>query len=179
LRTKLRGVPSRVNFKEKFCCRFAADAATRNKGLNFELQFATTGDTGSVAITANDRSRAEIRRAGSMSEQRKIVLIDEAEEKTKTFLQKLLDRVETVGNKVPHPAVIFFILSGLVIVLSHLLSARDIRRLRGRQSADAPGGACDRRRQQPAERRRHPIHADLDGTELHQFRPGRHQSSWS
>jgi hypothetical protein len=119
-RTKLRDVPSRINFKEKFCCRFAADAATRNKRLNFELQFVTTGDTGSVAITANDRSRAEIRRAGSMIEQRKIVLIDEAEEKTKTFLQKLLDRVETVGNKVPHPAVIFFILSGLVIVLSHL-----------------------------------------------------------
>jgi aminobenzoyl-glutamate transport protein len=39
---------------------------------------------------------------------------------SKTFLQKLLDGVETVGNKVPHPAVIFFILSGLVIVLSHL-----------------------------------------------------------
>ena len=56
-----------------------------------------------------------------MSGQRKIVSIDEAEEKTKTFLQKLLDGVETVGNKVPHPAVIFFILSGLVIVLSHLL----------------------------------------------------------
>ena len=55
-----------------------------------------------------------------MSEQRKIVSVDEAEEKTKTFLQKLLDGVETVGNKVPHPAVIFFILSGLVIVLSHL-----------------------------------------------------------
>jgi len=35
-------------------------------------------------------------------------------------LQKLLDGVEVVGNKVPHPAVIFFILAGLVIVLSHL-----------------------------------------------------------
>ena len=55
-----------------------------------------------------------------MSEQRKIVSIDEAEKKTKTFLQKLLDGVETVGNKVPHPAVIFFIMAGLVIVLSHL-----------------------------------------------------------
>jgi hypothetical protein len=36
-------------------------------------------------------------------------------------LQKLLDGVETVGNKVPHPAVIFFILIALVILLSHLL----------------------------------------------------------
>ena len=56
-----------------------------------------------------------------MSEQRKIEPIDEAEEKTKTFLQKLLDGVETVGNKVPHPAVIFFILAGIIILLSHLL----------------------------------------------------------
>jgi len=38
----------------------------------------------------------------------------------KTLMQKLLDGVETIGNKVPDPAVIFFILSGLVIVLSHL-----------------------------------------------------------
>ena len=38
----------------------------------------------------------------------------------KTFVQRLLDGVETIGNKVPDPAVIFFILSGLVIVLSHL-----------------------------------------------------------
>ena len=29
--------------------------------------------------------------------------------------------VETVGNKVPHPAVIFLILIGLVVVLSHVL----------------------------------------------------------
>ena len=39
----------------------------------------------------------------------------------KTFMQKLLDGVEQVGNKVPHPAVIFVILMGLVIVLSHIL----------------------------------------------------------
>ena len=56
-----------------------------------------------------------------MSEQRKIAPIDEAEEKAKTFLQKLLDGVETVGNKVPHPAVIFFILTGIIILFSHLL----------------------------------------------------------
>jgi aminobenzoyl-glutamate transport protein len=54
-----------------------------------------------------------------MSEQRRIVPIIETAP-PKTFLEKLLDGVETVGNKVPHPAVIFFILAGLVIVLSHL-----------------------------------------------------------
>jgi hypothetical protein len=54
-----------------------------------------------------------------MSEQRRTISIVAAAP-SKTFLQKLLDGVETVGNKVPHPAVIFFILSGLVIVLSHL-----------------------------------------------------------
>jgi aminobenzoyl-glutamate transport protein len=36
------------------------------------------------------------------------------------FLQKLLDGVEVVGNQVPHPAVIFMLMSGLVIVLSHV-----------------------------------------------------------
>jgi hypothetical protein len=61
-----------------------------------------------------------------MSEQRQVVSVvgsapgAESVVAPKTFLQKLLDGVETVGNKVPHPAVIFFILSGLVIVLSHL-----------------------------------------------------------
>src|SRR5215469_1007240 len=54
-----------------------------------------------------------------MREQRPIVSIVEAAP-PKTFVQKLLDGVETIGNKVPDPAVIFFILSGLVIVLSHL-----------------------------------------------------------
>ena len=36
-------------------------------------------------------------------------------------MQKVLDGVERVGNKVPHPAVIFLILIGIVIVLSHIL----------------------------------------------------------
>src|SRR5215472_4348810 len=55
-----------------------------------------------------------------MSEPRRIVTVAETPAASKTFLQKLLDGVETVGNKVPHPEVIFFILSGLVIGLSHL-----------------------------------------------------------
>jgi aminobenzoyl-glutamate transport protein len=42
-------------------------------------------------------------------------------ESRKTVMQRLLDGVERVGNKVPHPAVIFVILIGIVIVLSHIL----------------------------------------------------------
>src|SRR5262245_60082195 len=38
----------------------------------------------------------------------------------KKFVEKLLDVVERVGNKVPHPVVIFVLLIGLVILLSHL-----------------------------------------------------------
>src|SRR5262245_62519367 len=38
----------------------------------------------------------------------------------KTGVEKLLDLVERVGNQVPHPAVIFVLLIGLVILLSHL-----------------------------------------------------------
>ena len=56
-----------------------------------------------------------------MSEQKRIVSIVETMAESKTLLQKLLDGVETIGNKVPHPAVIFFILIGFVILLSHLL----------------------------------------------------------
>jgi aminobenzoyl-glutamate transport protein len=37
----------------------------------------------------------------------------------KTVSQKLLDVVERVGNKVPHPAVLFFLLIGLIVLLSH------------------------------------------------------------
>ena len=51
-----------------------------------------------------------------MSEQRRIVSIVEAAP-SKTFLQKLLDGIERVGNKVPHPAVIFVWLIVAVIVL--------------------------------------------------------------
>ena len=38
----------------------------------------------------------------------------------KTRMEKLLDGVERVGNKVPHPAVIFILLIFVVIVLSHV-----------------------------------------------------------
>jgi aminobenzoyl-glutamate transport protein len=55
-----------------------------------------------------------------MTEQRQTVSIVDVTT-SKTFMQKLLDGVERVGNKVPDPAVIFFILAALVIVLSHVL----------------------------------------------------------
>jgi aminobenzoyl-glutamate transport protein len=43
-------------------------------------------------------------------------------EAPKTALQKLLDVVERVGNKVPHPAVLFFVLIALVVLLSVTLA---------------------------------------------------------
>src|SRR5262245_40383967 len=39
----------------------------------------------------------------------------------KTTLEKALDVVERVGNRVPHPVVIFVLLIGVVILLSQLL----------------------------------------------------------
>ncbi len=45
---------------------------------------------------------------------------DLASANSKTTLEKMLDVVERVGNKVPHPVVIFVMLIGLVIVLSHV-----------------------------------------------------------
>jgi aminobenzoyl-glutamate transport protein len=43
-------------------------------------------------------------------------------EAPKSGMQKILDVVERVGNRVPHPVVIFVILIGIVIVLSTFLS---------------------------------------------------------
>ncbi len=39
----------------------------------------------------------------------------------KSRFQKLLDLIEKWGNRVPHPAVLFLLLAGLVILLSHFL----------------------------------------------------------
>jgi aminobenzoyl-glutamate transport protein len=36
-------------------------------------------------------------------------------------MQKLLDLIERVGNKVPHPVVLFFLLMAAVVLLSHVL----------------------------------------------------------
>ena len=47
----------------------------------------------------------------------------EAAAASKGGMQKILDVVERVGNKVPHPVVIFLILIAFVIVLSHIFYA--------------------------------------------------------
>jgi aminobenzoyl-glutamate transport protein len=39
----------------------------------------------------------------------------------RSVIQRVLDVVEVVGNKVPHPVIIFLILIALVVVLSHIL----------------------------------------------------------
>lgn len=44
----------------------------------------------------------------------------------RSFVQRLLDGIERVGNRVPHPAIIFLALCGLVIVLSAVLAAIDV-----------------------------------------------------
>src|SRR5262245_460784 len=41
-------------------------------------------------------------------------------EARRTVLQRFLDVVEKAGNKVPHPAVLFFLLIVLVVGLSHI-----------------------------------------------------------
>src|SRR5262245_39161190 len=45
----------------------------------------------------------------------------QAANQPKGFMTKFLDVVEMVGNKVPHPVIIFLILIGIVIVLSHIM----------------------------------------------------------
>jgi aminobenzoyl-glutamate transport protein len=47
--------------------------------------------------------------------------MSEPNDTPKSFMQKMLDVVERVGNKVPHPVIIFLLLIALVLVLSHIL----------------------------------------------------------
>lgn len=51
---------------------------------------------------------------------------DEPEGQRAGGLQRLLNGIEAVGNKVPHPAIIFLGLCVLVIVLSSILAAFDV-----------------------------------------------------
>src|SRR5262245_15822834 len=60
--------------------------------------------TSDVAGTPGEVPKREARRGGG-----------------KPFVQRLLDGVERVGNKVPHPAVIFVLLIAAVIVISHIV----------------------------------------------------------
>ena len=50
----------------------------------------------------------------------------DATEEKGSLVQRLLDGIERVGNKVPHPAIIFLGLCVLVIVLSAVLAAFDV-----------------------------------------------------
>jgi aminobenzoyl-glutamate transport protein len=51
----------------------------------------------------------------------------DAEAPKRGGLQRMLDGIERVGNKVPHPAIIFLGLCALVIVLSAVLAAFDVQ----------------------------------------------------
>jgi aminobenzoyl-glutamate transport protein len=44
-----------------------------------------------------------------------------------SFLERILDGVERVGNKMPHPAILFLALCGAVIVLSQVLYWFDVK----------------------------------------------------
>ena len=44
-----------------------------------------------------------------------------AEPMKKTFMERALDAIERGGNKMPHPAILFLVLCGIVIVLSQVL----------------------------------------------------------
>ena len=55
-----------------------------------------------------------------------------------TTMQRILDAVERVGNKVPHPVIIFVILIGIVIVLSHIFYMLGLERLLSGRSTRRP-----------------------------------------
>jgi aminobenzoyl-glutamate transport protein len=44
-----------------------------------------------------------------------------------TFLERMLDKIERAGNKMPHPAILFLALCGAVIVLSQVLYWFDVQ----------------------------------------------------
>ena len=44
-----------------------------------------------------------------------------------TFLERILDGVERAGNKMPHPAILFLVLCGVVIVVSQVLYWFDVK----------------------------------------------------
>ncbi len=45
----------------------------------------------------------------------------------KTFMERVLDAIERGGNKMPHPAILFLVLCGAVIVLSQILYWVDVK----------------------------------------------------
>lgn len=51
---------------------------------------------------------------------------DRGKPPAKGLLLRCLDRIESVGNKLPHPATLFFVFAGLVLVLSAVLASIDV-----------------------------------------------------
>jgi aminobenzoyl-glutamate transport protein len=47
--------------------------------------------------------------------------VSRVSEAPSTSMQRILDAIERIGNRVPHPVVIFVILMVVIIALSHLL----------------------------------------------------------
>ena len=45
----------------------------------------------------------------------------------KPFLERMLDGIETLGNKMPDPAILFLVLCGGVIVVSQILYWVDVK----------------------------------------------------
>ena len=76
-----------------------------------------------------------------------------------SVMQRMLDVVERVGNRVPHPVMIFVYLIGIVIALSHLLYVLrlgvtyQVINPETDEVEDANGAGA-----QPADARRHPVH---------------------
>ena len=63
------------------------------------------------------------------------------QQQQKAGMQKLLDSIERIGNKVPHPAIIFLALCGIVILLSALFSWMGVHVTY--ESATPPGTSVD------------------------------------
>ena len=47
-------------------------------------------------------------------------------ENKKTFFQRILDKIEVVGNKLPHPVTLFAILMGVVLLLSWIFGGTTV-----------------------------------------------------
>jgi aminobenzoyl-glutamate transport protein len=86
-------------------------------------------------------------------------------------LDRFLTAIEVLGNKVPHPAIIFFWLIGIVIALSAIFGLLGTSvTYEGYDYDLGDHRRADDRGAQPAVGRRHPLHGHLAGGELHGLR---------
>ena len=51
---------------------------------------------------------------------------DEVQVQEEGLLDRILNKIEKIGNRLPHPIILFFILAGLVLVVSWLVSLFDV-----------------------------------------------------